>query len=104
LFIEDSITKNKNSKIKQQKKMTDITTDQCFDQMATTLGMGGENPSDVGYVSILEEVKKMKEKQDELIDMLSSLEDYCELIGTNELTVFHDITENKFKEGGEFSG
>ena len=40
-----------------------MTTDQCFDQMATALGMGGDRGvEDVGYIAILEEVKKLKEE------------------------------------------
>ena len=45
-------------------KMTTMTTEQFFDQMATALGMGGDRPDDVGYIAILEEVKKLKEDLD----------------------------------------
>ena len=100
-----------------------MTTDQCFDQMATALGMGGDQPDEVGYIAILKEVKsvktqstraldnqnrkndqikKLQDQKDDLLDMMDRLQAYCELIGENELACFHDITANKMKEGGEF--
>ena len=39
-----------------------MTPDQCFDEMAVTLGV----PKDTGYTDLLELVKKLKERVEEL--------------------------------------
>ena len=41
--------------------MSDMTTDQCFNEMAEVLGFPGPHES-VGYIAILEQVKKLKEE------------------------------------------
>ena len=103
-----------------------MTPNECFDKMATTLGMvGARLADDIGYIEILKEVKsvktqstraldnqnrknqeikKLQDQKDDLLDMMDRIEMWCERIGVNELETFHDITANKMKEGGEFSG
>ena len=53
--------------------MSDMTTDQCFNEMAEVLGFPDPHES-VGYIAILEQVKKLKEENKTLKDAnLSSL-------------------------------
>ena len=73
--------------------MTTMTTDQCFDQMATALGMGGDRGvEDVGYIAILEEVKKLKEDLDASAIALDIVKAENEI---NKKNMLRFIEENK---------
>ena len=48
-----------------------MTPDECFNAMAEALGM--ENPKDVGYLVILQEVKKLREENNKLEEKFEKL-------------------------------
>lgn len=73
-----------------------MTPDECFNAMAEALGM--ENPKDVGYLVILQEVKKLKEKNTQLREWVDRNQDEINRLRDVVDDVDDDDEEEKLRE------